>query len=152
MYCRSIIFVASNEGSILISCTTSLALGLIKPHDRLDHLPPEGNVIFSIADQPINDKVQFNVYMLWEKSKTKLKTSTKKISEVCSIQEQSSTSSNREQFYDGCFKKEESKQDKNCQVNMNPVCDGRKSQSTKLNKTSMYSDNNCQDNRNVIKW
>ena len=44
-------FVASNEGSILISFATSLALGLIKPHDRLDHLPPEGNVISSSADK-----------------------------------------------------------------------------------------------------
>ena len=44
-------FEASNEGSILISCATSLALGLIKPHDRLGHLPPEGNVISSSADK-----------------------------------------------------------------------------------------------------
>ena len=32
-------FVASNEGSILILCATSLALGLIKPHEKLDHPP-----------------------------------------------------------------------------------------------------------------
>ena len=44
-------FVASNEGSIITSCATSLALGLIKPDDRLDHLPPEGNVISSSADK-----------------------------------------------------------------------------------------------------
>ena len=39
-------YVASNEGSILISCTASLALGLIKPHERLDHLPPRGQCYF----------------------------------------------------------------------------------------------------------
>ena len=33
-------FVASKEGSILISCAASLALGLIKPHEKLDHPPP----------------------------------------------------------------------------------------------------------------
>ena len=46
-------FVASNEGSILISCATSLALGLIKPHEKLDHPPPEGNrnVIYSSAER-----------------------------------------------------------------------------------------------------
>ena len=46
-------FVASNEGSFLISCTTSLELGLIKPHKKLDHPPPEGNrnVICSSADK-----------------------------------------------------------------------------------------------------
>ena len=32
-------FVACNEGSVLISCTTSLALGFIKPHASLGHLP-----------------------------------------------------------------------------------------------------------------
>ena len=46
-------FVASNEGSILISCTTSLALGLVKPHEMLDHPPPDGNrnVIYSSAEK-----------------------------------------------------------------------------------------------------
>ena len=39
-----ILFVACNEGSVLISCTTSLALGLIKPHA-------------SIADQPRKKQV-----------------------------------------------------------------------------------------------
>ena len=92
--------MASNEGSILISCTTSLALSLIKPHDRLDHLPPEDNVISSSADK-LKDESQLKVYMLVRK--TKLKASNEKVSIVCSIQEQSSIiCSNKEQFYDGC--------------------------------------------------
>ena len=46
-------FVASNEGSILISCATNLALGLINPHEKLDHPPPDGNrnVIYSSAEK-----------------------------------------------------------------------------------------------------
>ena len=85
-------FVAHNEGSVLISCTTSLALGLIKPHASLDHLPPGGNIMSSSADQPINDKSQLNFHMLSEKSNTsKLTTSAKKISAVCSNQEKSFT-------------------------------------------------------------
>ena len=56
--------------------------------------------------------------------KTKLKTSTEKISDVHSIQEQASTSSNKELPYDGCSKKEQSNNttsaehngDKNCQA------------------------------------
>ena len=46
-------FVVSNECSILISCTTSLDLGFIKPCEKLDHPPPEGNrnVIYSSADK-----------------------------------------------------------------------------------------------------
>ena len=33
-------YVASNIGSLLLSCATTLAIGLIKPHIRLDYLPP----------------------------------------------------------------------------------------------------------------
>ena len=46
-------FVASNEGSILISCTTNLALGLNKPHEKLGHPSPESNrnVIYSSAEK-----------------------------------------------------------------------------------------------------
>ena len=60
-------FVVSNEGSMLISCATSLALGLTKPHDKLDHPPPEGNrnVIYSSADK-IKKKYesQLNIHQL----------------------------------------------------------------------------------------
>ena len=33
-------YVASNEGSVLLSCTTLLALDLIQTRPRLDYLPP----------------------------------------------------------------------------------------------------------------
>ena len=87
--------MASNEGSILISCATSLALGLIKPPEKLDHPPPEGNrnVIYSSADK-IKDESRLKVHMLVQKNKHK--TSTEKISDVCSRDEQSVTSSNEQ--------------------------------------------------------
>ena len=104
MYQRNTIFVARNEGSILMSCATSLALGLIQPNVSLDNSPPGSNVISSSADQPGNDKSQMNVHMLREKSNNKLKTRAEKISDVCSGDEESVTSSNKEQFKDGCSK------------------------------------------------
>ena len=81
--------MASNEGSILISCTTSLALGLIKPHEKLDHPPPEGNrnVIYSSADKiKKTDEFQLNVHQL--SRKPKLKTSNEEAPIVCSSDEQ----------------------------------------------------------------
>ena len=69
-------YVAGNEGSILISCATSLALSLIKPHEKLDHSPPEGNrnVIYSNADKiKKGDESQLKV------QQTKLKTSAEKL-------------------------------------------------------------------------
>ena len=57
-------FVTHNEGHVLISCTTSLALGLIQSHVSLDNSLLGSNVISSNADQPRNDKSQWNVHML----------------------------------------------------------------------------------------
>ena len=41
---------AQNDGSVLISCTTMLALGLIQPYTRLDYLPPTASSITSSVD------------------------------------------------------------------------------------------------------
>ena len=82
--------VAGNEGSILISCAASLALSLIKPREKLDHLPPKGNknIIYNSADKMKKyDESQFKV------QQTKLKTNAEKIADVCSRDEQSVTSS-----------------------------------------------------------
>ena len=38
-------YVAKNDGSVLLSCTTTLALGLIQPCTRLDYLPPRASLI-----------------------------------------------------------------------------------------------------------
>ena len=40
-------FVATNDGSVLLSCTSTLALGPIQPRTRLDYLPPRANLITS---------------------------------------------------------------------------------------------------------
>ena len=49
-------YVASNNGSVLLSCATTLALGLILPHTRLDNLPPRANLITGSAS-PKEDQV-----------------------------------------------------------------------------------------------
>ena len=46
------LYVASNEGSVLLSCTTLLALDLIKTRPRLDYLPSRAKLITSAADHP----------------------------------------------------------------------------------------------------
>ena len=45
-------YIASNEGSVLLSCTTLLALDLIQTRPRLDYLPPQAKLITSAADHP----------------------------------------------------------------------------------------------------
>ena len=49
-------YVAQNDGSVLLSCTTSLALGLIQPCTRLDYLPPRASMITSSVDHPKKTK------------------------------------------------------------------------------------------------
>ena len=45
-------YVVSNEGSVLLSCTTLLALNLIQARPHLDYLPPKAKPITSAADHP----------------------------------------------------------------------------------------------------
>ena len=45
-------YVAKNDGSVLVSCTTTLVLGLIQPCTRLDYLPPRASLITSSLDHP----------------------------------------------------------------------------------------------------
>ena len=45
-------YVAKYDGSVLLSCTTTLVLGLIQPHTNLDYLPPRASLITSSLDHP----------------------------------------------------------------------------------------------------
>ena len=51
-------YVASNNGSVLLSCVTTLTLGLIQPRNRLGYLPPRASLISSSADNHMKDQVQ----------------------------------------------------------------------------------------------
>ena len=44
------------DGSVLLSCKTTLQLGLIQPRPRLDYLPPRTSLISSSADHPKKTK------------------------------------------------------------------------------------------------
>ena len=54
-------YIASNEGSVLLSCNTSLALGLIQSRPRLYYLPPRVSLITSNIDNPRKTKKQVQV-------------------------------------------------------------------------------------------
>ena len=87
------------------------------PYDRLDHLPPEGNVISSSADK-LKDESQLKVHRLIRK--LKLKSSKEKAPIVCSGDGQ--YRSNKEQFVSICSNEQYSATctsktgDKNCQA------------------------------------
>ena len=49
---KVLFFVAKENGSILLSCRTSMKLGLIKPHVHIDYLPPKARLLTSTCDQP----------------------------------------------------------------------------------------------------
>ena len=51
------IFVANNDGSILFSCKTTLALHLIQLQSRLDYLLPWASLITSTMDHPKKTKL-----------------------------------------------------------------------------------------------
>ena len=55
--------VAGNNGSVLLSCVTTLALGLVQPCTRLDYLPPRASLITSSADHPKKTKSKLSVHV-----------------------------------------------------------------------------------------
>ena len=55
-------YVAINNVSVLLSCVTTLALGLIQPHTRLGYLPPRASLITSSADHS-KTKSQVNIHV-----------------------------------------------------------------------------------------
>ena len=57
------LYVANNNGSVLLSCVTMIALGLIQPHIRLDYLPPRASLTTSSADHPKKTKCQVSVHV-----------------------------------------------------------------------------------------
>ena len=62
-------YVASNNGSVLLSCVTTLALCLIQPCTRLDYLPTRASLITSSADHPKETKSKLNVDVSKKESK-----------------------------------------------------------------------------------
>ena len=56
-------YVASNNGTVLLSCVTTLAHGLIQPCIRLDYLPARASLISSSADHPKKTKSKLNVHV-----------------------------------------------------------------------------------------
>ena len=50
-------FVAKENGSILLSCRTTMELGLIEPCTHLDYLPPKARLLTSTCDQPNKTKI-----------------------------------------------------------------------------------------------
>ena len=56
-------YVPTNGGSVLLSCNSTLALGLIQPRTRLDYLTSRASLITSMQDHPRKTKqVQLSVH------------------------------------------------------------------------------------------
>ena len=53
--------MANNNLSVLLSCATTLVLGLIQLHTRSDYLPPRPSLITSSADNPKMTKSKISV-------------------------------------------------------------------------------------------
>ena len=110
-------YVTSHEGSVVLSCETSLKLNLIHPYSNLDKIPDCANLIYSNADHPMKRKPK--------------KSSQEKYVNQCVLKNKSLTSKLECQA-------DATENDKKCQVNMRPVkktvCDGKKSQSTIFTK------------------
>ena len=57
------LYLASNNGSVLLSCMSTLALGLIQSHTRLNCLPPRTSLTTSSADHPKKTEFQITFHV-----------------------------------------------------------------------------------------
>ena len=65
---KVIFFVTKENGSVLLSCRTTMELGLIKPCAWLDYQPPRASLLTSTCDQPCKTKTQKpNIHQMIEK-------------------------------------------------------------------------------------
>ena len=65
---KVIFFITKENGSVLLSCRTTMELGLIKPHVQLDDLPPRVSLLTSTCDHPSRTKTQKpNIHHMIEK-------------------------------------------------------------------------------------
>ena len=53
--------VTSHEGSVVLSCVTTLELCLMQPHSNLDSIPSSASLITSHADHPRKSKKNMKV-------------------------------------------------------------------------------------------
>ena len=53
---ETILYVATNDGSGLLSCKSTLVLDLIQPMSRLDYLPPQGKLDHKHVRPPKEDQ------------------------------------------------------------------------------------------------
>ena len=116
--------VTIHEVSVIISCATSLELGLIQPHRNLDVVSEKGSLIYSKADMP-------------EKQKNKKSAPVNKLNEsVMSSKMQSHTVSRIEEK-EGVQCKKKRKLKQKCK------------QKCQAPSPTLFNDNNCQAERNV---
>ena len=65
---KVMLFVAKENGSIPLSCRTTMELGLIRSHAQLEYLPPRASLITSTCDQPSKTKTHKpNIHCMIEK-------------------------------------------------------------------------------------
>ena len=66
---KVLFFVAKENGSILLSCRTTMELGLIKPHACIDYFPPKAGFLTSTCDQPSKTRMHKpNIHCTKEKT------------------------------------------------------------------------------------
>ena len=80
-------FVAINDGSMLLSCKTTSALGLIQPRSRLDYLSPRARLITSSVGHPKKTKsVKISVH--WSRQEVATQSTQQKASAQTPAQKQ----------------------------------------------------------------
>ena len=111
--------VISHEGSIVLSCVSTLELSFIHPHNNFDSIPSSASLIPSNADHPRKSRSQKNMQVL------------QPIQNMCSSKEQSHIVSNSIEYHvNQCVVYEDQDETSKWECTAHDI--------------SMYEDKNCQ--------
>ena len=115
--------VTSHEGSVVLSCMTTLELSLIQPCNNLDFIPSSASLITSNADYPRKNKSQKNMQVSRPGQK------------ICSSKEQSHAvlTSNEYSVNQCVVQEDKAKRSKQGCTTEVSLCDDKNCQSTKCN-------------------
>ena len=124
--------ITSHEGSVVLSCVTTLELSLIQPHSNLNFIPSSASLISSKTDYPRKNKFQKNM-PVFKPSKN-----------VCSSKEQSPIVLPAQEYsVNQCviYEEKDETSKAECQANVISMQNDKNCQST------LCSDKNCQDTK-----
>ena len=109
--------VTSHEGIVIISCATSLLLGLVQPYRDLDVIPDKGSLICSKGDLPVKQKyMKKAIYKLSNNVNSSIVSKVEETKVIQCMNKEVQTRSKQQQCQAPVFNDKKSQADENSNI------------------------------------